>query len=320
MNKGVLFFTIVLSVLSVLCQKRENHIGGVDTDLSLNTVALLRDSLDGITDSYPAEIGIALITDIGDTIVVNNVSQYPMMSVFKLHQAISLCDLLSRTGKPLDTVVSINRSRLNPDTWSPMLKDHTDKIIVLPISKLLDYTLTLSDNNASNWMFENLQSIQDADRFIATIIPRESFSISYTEAEMANDHSLAYSNRTSPLGAAILIDRLYNDSILSPTYASFIRNTLDDCKTGQDRLVAPLKDKEGIIIGHKTGSGYRNENGILAANNDVGFIRLPNGRHYTLAIFVKDFQGSEEEAAEAIARISETVYKAILEEIVSSER
>ena len=55
-------------------------------------------------------------------------------------------------------------------------------------------------------------------------------------------------------------------------------------------------------------SGYINENGILAAHNDVAFIRLPNNEYYTLAVFVKDFKGNETQAAKVIARISETVY------------
>ena len=40
----------------------------------------------------------------------------------------------------------------------------------------------------------------------------------------------------------------------------------------------------------------------------MAFVSLPDGRHYTIAVLVKDFNGSEEEAARAIARISAAVY------------
>lgn len=30
-------------------------------------------------------------------------------------------------------------------------------------------------------------------------------------------------------------------------------------QTGVDRIAAPLLDKEGVVIAHKTGSGYVNE-------------------------------------------------------------
>ena len=54
-------------------------------------------------------------------------------------------------------------------------------------------------------------------------------------------------------------------------YASrfLIKRRNKECKTGIDRIVAPLLDKEGVVIAHKTGSGCVNENGILAAQNVV---------------------------------------------------
>lgn len=271
--------------------------------------AELKDSLQSIADAFPAEIGVAVITDTGDTLAINNEAKYPLMSVFKLHQAIALCELFDRTQQSLDSIVSILRRQLDPDTWSPMLKNHTEDVIKITIRELLKYTLTQSDNNASNWIFENLQPAADVDRYIETLIPRESFSIRYTEQQMNRDHALAYDNRTSPLGAAILINELYTSPLNSSPSLDIIRRTLRECKTGMDRIVAPLKDAPGVTIGHKTGSGYRNEQGILVAHNDVGFIHLPDGCHYTLAVFIKDFDGSDEDASKAISRISELVYR-----------
>lgn len=303
-NIYILFIACIMLLSS--CGKTTKT--GAIEDQQRTVMSELHDSLQLVVDRYPGEIGVAVITDRGDTLTINNEAKYPLMSVFKLHQAIALCSLFERTGQSLDSVVRIPRRDLNPDTWSPMLKDYSNDVIEIPIRKLLTYTLTLSDNNASNWMFEHLQSASDADGFIASVIPRESFNIKHTEAEMGLDHSLAYENNTSPLGAAILINRFYTDSILGTEDENFIRNTLDGCMTGQDRIVAPLKDLDGIIVGHKTGSGYRNSDGVLAAHNDVGFVRLPDGHHYSISVFVKDFDGSEKEASEAIAKISEIIY------------
>ena len=61
-------------------------------------------------------------------------------------------------------------------------------------------------------------------------------------------------------------------------------------------VAGPLLDKEGVVIAHKTGSGDVNENGVLAAHNDVAYICLPNNISYTLAVFVKDFKGNESQA------------------------
>ena len=273
---------------------------------------LLADTLQCIAADYPGEIGVALIINNTDTITVNNKNTYPMMSVFKVHQALAVCNKLDRTGSSLDDTITIKKSHLDPTTWSPMLKEHAEPQFSLTIKELLCYTLTQSDNNASNLMFKKLAGVTETDRFIATLIPRTSFQIAYTEEDMSAVHARAYSNRTSPLGAAILMNRLFTDNIISSRKQRFIMNMLKECATGKDRIVAPLPGKEaGVAVAHKTGSGYVNKNGELVAHNDVAYIRLPDNVSYTLAVFVKNFKGDEAQASKAIARISATVYESL---------
>lgn len=301
MNRKLLL-TAVAVILLTACRQRE----AVSHDYRTG----LEKELTAIADSAKGDVGIALIYD-GDTLTVNNDAIYPMMSVFKLHQAVALCRMFEENGTSLDSVMALRRSELDPDTWSPMLKDHSGEEISLPMRRLLEYTLIESDNNASNEMFVRLMSPAACDSVIAGIIPRGSFEIRFNEAEMQDDHSRAYSNRTSPLGAAILIDRLFTDTLVGKSYQDFIKSALLRCQTGPDKISAALSETEGITIGHKTGSGYRDENGRLAASNDVAFISLPDGRHYALAVFVKDFVGTDAEAAATIARISAAVIKAL---------
>lgn len=269
---------------------------------------VLTDSISRITAECPGEVGVAVIVNNTDTVAINNESIYPMMSVFKVHQALAICNDFDRRGITLDTVMELNRNELDPKTWSPMLKEHTETVISLPVRELLRYTLTQSDNNASNYMFRKLVDVAATDSFVATLIPRSDFQIAYTEDEMSADHDKAYSNHTSPLGAAMLINRLFTESIVSKEKQDFVTTTLGECKTGTDRIVAPLLGKEDVKIAHKTGSGYTNEEGVLAAHNDVAYITLPNGVNYSLAIFVKDFKGNEKQASEYMAHISAAVY------------
>ena len=71
-----------------------------------------------------------------------------------------------------------------------------------------------------------------------------------------------------------------------------------------------LKAKVGSPIGVITTMSRfkRNEQGELIGINDVGFVRLPDGTEYTIAVFVKDSAESAEDTAGIIARISEIVY------------
>ena len=281
------------------------------TDTKTDEFAALTDSIKKIAAECPGEVGVALIVNDKDTVTVNNSNVYPMMSVFKVHQALAVCEDFDRKGLLLDTMLTINRSDLDPDTWSPMLKEHPEAVISLPVRDLLRYTLTQSDNNASNLMFGRLVSVAQTDSLIATVIPRPSFNIAYSEGEMSLDHDKAYSNSTSPLGAAVLINRLYTDSLVSTDKQAFVTATLRECTTGTDRIVSPLRGKEGVSVGHKTGSGYPKDGGILVAHNDVAYVTLPDGTRYALAVFVKDIRGNEALAASYIARISSAAYNAL---------
>lgn len=305
MRKIIFVLATFALLVFVACTNPSNK-SNKDAFLQETKVDTLRNLLTDIAGKYSGEIGIAVITD-GDTIAVNDEVKYPLMSVFKLHQAIALCDMLEKQGRSLDSIVKINVSDLNAETWSPMLKDYTEDVIEIPIRELLRYTLMQSDNNASNYMFENLCSVEETDSFITTLIPRDGFKLTVSEADMWSDHKRCYENRTSPLSAAILINRLFTDSTVCDAHRNFICNTLRECQTGKDRIAAPLLGETGVTVAHKTGSGFKN-NGILAAHNDVGYITLPDGRSYSLAVFVKDYHGDEAQAAKAIAEISAAVY------------
>ena len=274
---------------------------------------VLTDSISQIVLACPGEIGVAVLINNIDTVKVNNKSIYPMMSVFKVHQALALCNDFDKKGISLDTLIKINREKLDPKTWSPMMKDYSSSVISLTVRDLLRYALIQSDNNASNLMFKNMLNTAQTDSFTAKLIPRSSFQIVYTEEEMSADHDKAYSNYTSPLGAAVLMNRLFTESLISDEKQNFIKNTLMESKTGMDRIVAPLLEKEGVVIAHKTGSGFVNENGVLAAHNDVAYICLPDNICYTLAVFVKDFKGNESQASQYAAHISAAVYSIIVE-------
>lgn len=58
-----------------------------------------------------AEIGIAVIIDGKDTVTVNNDIHYPLMSVFKFHQALALADYMGKKKQSLDNPVANQKIR-----------------------------------------------------------------------------------------------------------------------------------------------------------------------------------------------------------------
>lgn len=254
-----------------------------------------------------AQVGVAVIIDGKDTITLNNETHYPMFSVFKFHQALAVMDYLVRHKQPLETKLHISASDLKPDTYSPLRDKYPEGNIDMSIAELLKYTLQQSDNNACDILFNYVGGTQYADRYIRSLGIKD-FAIGATEDEMHKDLQRSYDNRSTPLAAAELLEKFLDKPLVPDTLQLFVKQTMIGCRTGKDRLAQPLLGTEAVI-GHKTGSGDITPTGRIMGTNDIGFVYLPNGRRYTIAVFVKDSDKRPQGTAAIIADISRIVYR-----------
>lgn len=268
-----------------------------------NLEAQLRQAIEG----KKAEIGIAVIIDGKDTVTVNNDIHYPLMSVFKFHQALALADFMGRQKQPLNTRLAISKCDLKQNTYSPLRDKYPGGGIEMSVAELLEYTLQLSDNNACDILFRYQGGTEAVDNYIHSLGITDC-AITATEDEMHQDISRCYQNWSTPLAAAELLELFKKKTLFEDEYKEFIYQTMVECETGKDRLVAPLQNK-GITIGHKTGTGDRNAKGQQIGCNDIGFVLLPDGRSYSIAVFVKDSEESDSENSKIIAEISRIVYE-----------
>lgn len=296
MKYHIWLISVICLIIDVSCNRT-----------SRSTGVSLQEDLYAFIDSLSGNVGVAFVSE-GDTVTVNNGVHYPMMSVFKMHEALAVANTLERSGISLDTILSINRVDLDLDTWSPMLKEYTTERFTVPVSKLMEYAVTKSDNNASNLLFRHIVSPTETDAYIRSIAKDTIFRIQYSEAEMKANHALSYCNYTSPLSAALLIKQVMEEPVVGKNYQDSIRQYLSTVTTGQDRLGSVTEGSDVVLFAHKTGSGFRNEAGQLIAHNDVGYFRLRDGRSYALAVLIRDFAGTEAEASAIIADISRRVY------------
>ena len=258
-----------------------------------------------------AEIGIAVIIDGKDTVTVNNDIHYPLMSVFKFHQALALADYMGKQKQSLETRLPIKKSDLKPDTYSPLRDKYPQGGTEMSIADLLRYTLQQSDNNACDILF-NYQGGPDAvNKYIYSLGIREC-AIVGTETAMHEDLNLCYENWTTPLAAAELVEIFRKKPLFPKVYKDFIFQTMVECQTGQDRLVAPLLNKK-VTVGHKTGTGDLNAKGQQIGCNDIGFVLLPGGRTYSIAVFVKDSEENNQANSKIIADISRIVYEYVMQ-------
>lgn len=270
----------------------------------------LREQLTAMLAGKKARVGVAVIIDGKDTVTVNNGARYPMMSVFKFHQALAVADYLERTRTPLDTLLYVSAASLRPDTYSPLRDKYPQGNIYISIGELLLYTLQQSDNNACDILFEQTVGVGETDAYIRSLGMKD-FAIVAAEDDMHRDVLLCYENWTTPLEAARLLDIFVTRPFFAGRCGSFVRRAMTECETGLGRLVKPLAGKE-VVVGHKTGTSDADARGRWIGINDAGFVFLPDGRRYTIAVMVSDSEESFADTEQIIADVSEAVYRYVV--------
>ncbi len=278
---------------------------------------ILKNNIEAIIKDKKATVGVAIIIDGKDTLTLNNAEKYPMMSVYKFHQALAVCDYLKRKNLPLTTLLYLDKKFFIPNTYSPLRDKYPLGNLELPLSKLLTYTLQLSDNIACDILFDYIGGVNIVHEYIHSLGIKE-VSIATTENEMHQDLKNCYKNWSTPLAAVCLLEIFATNTSLQNEYTSFVKRTMIECQTGKNRLAAPLSENN-VIIGHKTGTSDQNAHGEYIGINDIGFVILPNGMRYTIAVFIKDSQEKMNTNAQIIADISAVVYQFVCHQVTTSK-
>ncbi len=267
----------------------------------------LQTELENFISTCNAEIGVAVISDCGETICVNGELPYPLHSVAKLHQAIAVADYLNCNKIPLGTEIAIQAHELQPDTFSPLRDRHPSGDFTVSIAELLKFSLQQSDNNACDLLFNHQIGIEATNAYIHSI-GIEHFAIRHDERAMHLNPKCANENWSTPQDAAKLIYSLFTSARFDNPYHRYVKSLLWDCKTGKNRLAAPLSDTKARLA-HKTGTGFDSKIGHPQEINDVGFVELPNRRHYAIAVFVKNSENELQTSEKMIANISDIVFR-----------
>lgn len=261
-----------------------------------------------VTEGKRATVGVAVVTDAGEVQVVNDTVRFPLMSVFKYHIALAVLHRLDERKLPLETELFVRPDDLQPHTYSPLRDKYPDGNFKLSIADLLRYSVSLSDNNACDILLDYLGGPAVVDAYIRTL-GFDRFSISATEQMMGAKIENEYLNWAAPSSVAQLLKLFFHRPLFAPAYKSFLEQTLIETSTGMNKLRAGLPGE--VTLGHKTGSSSRTQEGMRVADNDVGFVRLPDGRQYYIAAFVMNSLEDDQTNAAMIAEISRKVYEAM---------
>lgn len=168
--------------------------------------------------------------------------------------------------------------------------------------------ISQSDNNACDILLDYLGGPKNVQKYLKDT----GFSqivVSVNEKEMNADINKQYLNKAYSKDVAKIIKLANEGKLLSEDKTAVFNELMLQTTTGNDKLKAGLPDS--AVLGHKTGSSSRKPDGIKIADNDAGFVILPDGRIYYIAVLISDSKLSNSENAKLIAEISRVVYEYI---------
>lgn len=292
--------------------KLKPYIPGEDEYVYVDSIRRLQNELTSFVESKDARIGIAVIINGKDTVSVNGSKDFPMMSVFKFPLALAVAKWVDANEMSISDCIAFGPKALIKDTYSPMLKKYGMGLHKMSFKELLEWALIESDNNAADLLLKRVGGTTCATTLLKDVAGELDITIGASEQEMHNDPYTSYLNRSTPLAMATLFDRFDTEIKNSSKSFSDISVMLEQCRTGVDRLAAPFI-ATNAVVGHKTGTGFPTSEGRISAINDCGYIHLPNGTRYTIAVFVADSAYDMTETSKIIADISGIVFKSLIE-------
>ena len=266
----------------------------------------LEQKITSIIKDKKATVGVSVLGfENGFKYNKNGDKNLPTLSVFKFHIAAAVLDLVDQGKLSLDQKVLLKESELLSDTWSPIKEKYPTGDIELTLGEIIDYTVALSDNNGCDKLLKMIGGTKTVQKFMDSKGVK-GFQIKVNEDEMHKDWKNQYKNYSTTESAVNLLKSFYDGKLLSKKSTDYLMNIMLGTKTGTNKLVEQLP--KNTPVAHKTGSSGKYDNELTIAENDMGIVTLPNGKHYAIAVFVNNSTETDEVNCRMVSDISKIVW------------
>lgn len=265
----------------------------------------LRNQLQQIISTKSVTVGISMKgIENKDTLSINGNLKMPMMSVFKFHIALAVLHKVDEGKLNLTQEIFIKKKDLKEDTWSPMKEDYPEGNVSLTLDKILRYTVSHSDNNGCDILINLVGGTKYIQKFINEQGIKD-FVIKMNEDQMKTWKNL-YVNTTTPLATTELLEKFFKGEILKEETTKYLYQIMVETSRGLTWMKAGLP--ENTELAHRTGISGTNDANLRVAMNDVGIVKLPNGKHFILSVYLKDITEKREDTEKIIADATKAVW------------
>ncbi len=298
-------------------------------------LAALERELGRISEASGGVLGFSAIhLESGREVHLHADQAFPMASTYKVPMAVALFQRVDRGEISLDDMITFA-----PHHYSPGSGTLTDLFVqpglALSLRNLTELMMLISDNSATDRVLDaagggravteavealgisGLRVDRSTLELIASFLgidnlpPREQLTLDRYRALVeattpasrdaaAARFSLDPRDTSTPRAMAALLTKIWRDEALSPEMSALLRDIMDRCRTGENRIRGMLPVH--VNTANKTGT-------IGGSANDVGVIELPDGRGtVVVAAFVRDSTAPSAAREAAIAHASRAVY------------
>jgi beta-lactamase class A len=308
-----IFTTILIFVfltLSCAAQKTDTTNNPANNNANRSKTAVkidaeLQRQIEQIASEAKGKVGVrAEILETGERVSLNADGRFPMQSVYKLPIGMATLRLVEEGKLKLDQRLKIEKSDLAlAGQYSP-LRDKFPNGTELTIEELVEYTVSVSDNTASDILLR-LVGADGVMRYLSDLGVRN-IIVADSEREMSKSWETQYRNYATPEAAVELLRALQEkrDKLSEANRARIIKYMIETTR-GVKRLKGLLPPE--AVVAHRPGTS-NTRNGIAAATNDIGIITLPDGRNVLIAVFVSDSPADNQTREAVIAKIAKAVW------------
>lgn len=269
--------------------------------------SLLEQKINSVLKNKKATVGISVLGfENGFTYNKNADKKLPMQSVFKFHIAAAVLNAVDKGKLSLDQRIKLDQSNLLENTWSPLRDQYPGGNVEIPLSEVIEYTVAKSDNNGCDILLKLLGGTQAVQKFMDSKGVK-GCQIKYNEEAMHKDWNVQYENYSTTKSAVDVLKKFYDGKLLSKKSTDYLMKVMWSTSTGLNKMVEQLP--KNTPVARKTGSSGKNNAGLTGAENEIGIITLPNGKHYALAVFVSNSTETDAVNCRMISDISREVWE-----------
>ena len=289
--------------------------------------------IEAVTSPLVGRVGVAAqLIGRSEVIAVNGDETFPMASAYKIPAAIAVLKKIETGGLSLDRMVELKSDDIVAgDNLIALNFVHPG--IQLSVANLIEVMITLSDNSATDKVFElagGPAAITASMRMLAiagmridrntkdlmtdmldmkvpgtaaavTEFVRKNPGAAAKFATLSKDTAYEADPRdqSTPIAMLDLLMQIDSAKAVGGTSRDFLLASMSRTSTGAGRIKALLP--RGTPVAHKTGTS-----GGVA--NDVGYVTLPDGRRFAIVVFTKSSDTPPPDRDRAIAEVARTLY------------